>query len=440
MTVHGFPGYASDSALPTAAEIAKPAQVVSVAKLEGVLSQIPRPTSGVDVTVSVTSPRRNFEEIETWHWWEVAVEGERLSISSGGHFFRPSTGGDSFTTMRWAASPEEASEWGDYRESLWMVPDVRSFPDGVASIDLAAGGYTVEVTDEDNPLLKDHESDDEEDVDNETDVEPNEEEDEQQPGNEDTPWTWSVAPIDASEEQLASTVDPAEVDANEPRYAYGVQNCGSCGCTLNKRGLFVDGRLRGDLMWGNMCGPCFDGQGEGIGWGKGQLYACQPDGSWRMVAGWKSPDEPDDDESEASGDEDELAGQQTLFSTLEEPSNPIELYRRGEMIEADQKDWHMALLVFQEMGWQPTRPLEAYAHPLTFITHDEGKEMQRASRSFLVRIQDESLVAMMRDEPLVPPSIQMDLGLLYKMTEFVGGGAFVVGRPGAYEDAKTNDF
>ena len=100
----------------------------------------------------------------------------------------------------------------------------------------------------------------------------------------------------------------------------------------------------------------------------------------------------------------------------------------------------MALLIFQEMGWQPARPIEAYGHPLTFITHNDGKDMQRAGRSLLVRIQDESFLSLMRDEPLVPPSVQMDLGLLYQMTEFVGGGAFVVGRPGAYEDAKANDF
>lgn len=52
-----------------------------------------------------------------------------------------------------------------------MVPDVLSFPDSVAGIDLEAGGYTVEVTDEDNTLLGGDESDDEEDV------EPNDEED-----------------------------------------------------------------------------------------------------------------------------------------------------------------------------------------------------------------------------------------------------------------------
>jgi hypothetical protein len=36
----------------------------------------------------------------------------------------------------------------------------------------------------------------------------------------------------------------------------------SCGCALNERGLFVDGRLRGDLIWGNMCASCFAKRGE----------------------------------------------------------------------------------------------------------------------------------------------------------------------------------
>lgn len=103
------------------AESTRPAELVSVAKLRVVLSRLPRVTSGMDVKVSVASPRRNFGEIETWHWWEVAVEGERLCISSGGHFYRPSTGGDSFSTMSWVAIPEVPTELEDYRESLWMV-------------------------------------------------------------------------------------------------------------------------------------------------------------------------------------------------------------------------------------------------------------------------------------------------------------------------------
>jgi len=60
------------------------AEVVSVAKSQHVLSRLPKVTSGLDVTVSVKSPRRKFGEIETWHSWEVAVGEGTLSLSSGG--------------------------------------------------------------------------------------------------------------------------------------------------------------------------------------------------------------------------------------------------------------------------------------------------------------------------------------------------------------------
>lgn len=296
-----------------AAETLRPAELVSVAKLQHVLSVLPRVTPDLKVTVQVTGPRNRFGEIRTWHYWEVAVEGERLSISSGGHFFRPSTGGDSFTTMTWAAIPEEAPEMNDYQGSLWMVPGVLSFPDGVARIDFASGRYKIEVTDEDNQLLEDDEDTDE----------------------------------DTDRGESEATPEPDE--------------------------------------------------------------------------------EANDEEEEAADGDDEPAVQQTLFS----PSSSIELYRRDEMIEVAQNDWHMALLIFQEMGWQPARPLEAHARPLTFIKQDEGEAMQRAGRS---------LLALIRNEPFVSTSVQMDLGLFYQLTEFVGGGAFIVGGPGSYEDAKANDF
>ena len=66
-----------------------------------------------------------------------------------------------------------------------------------------------------------------------------------------------MTPIDAVEKRLASTIDSAQVDSKEPAHAYGVQNCDFCKYVLKERGLFVDGRLRGDLMWGNMCAKCF---------------------------------------------------------------------------------------------------------------------------------------------------------------------------------------
>jgi hypothetical protein len=164
--------------------------------------------------------------------------------------------------------------------------------------------------------------------------------------------------------------------------------------------------------------------------------------AWSELA--PEPDEEPDDEddlNEGEGVPDDGADpvdnnppsavQQTLFVADDEPRHSIELYRRDEMIEADQKDWHMTLLIFQEMGWRPERPLEAYAHSRAFIKHDEGEAMQRAGRSLFAAIQQ---------EPSVSASVRMDLGLFYRLTEFVGVGAFIVGRPGSYEDAKENDF
>jgi hypothetical protein len=271
-----------------AAETLRPAELVSVARLQHVLSVLPRVTADLNVTVQVTGPRREFGEIETWHYWEVAVEGDRLSVSSGGHFHQPSTGGDGFTTMNWSAMPEEPSEFGDYRPTLRMVPDVQSFPDGVADIDFGSGAYKIEITDSDNELLEEEE-DTEEDTDDE---EPPEnlsagEEYEESESNVVPREPWSVIPLDAAEKRLAAMIDPAEVDANEAQHAYNAENCGSCGCLLSDRGLFVDGRLRGQPVWGNMCANCFESKGDGIGWGRGQLYARQSSGSWRFVAGFR---------------------------------------------------------------------------------------------------------------------------------------------------------
>ena len=142
------------------AETLHPAELVSVAKLQHVLSILPRVAHNLEVTVSVVGPRRKFGEIETWHYWEIGIEGKQLSISSGGHFYQPSTGGDSFTTMNWTAVPEEPAELGDYRATLEMVPDVQSFPEAVAGIEFASGAYRIEITDSENSLLEEDEDTD----------------------------------------------------------------------------------------------------------------------------------------------------------------------------------------------------------------------------------------------------------------------------------------
>jgi hypothetical protein len=265
----------------------RPAELVSVAKLLHVFTVLPKVTPGLEVTVSVISPRRNFDEIETFHWWDVGVEGERLSIISGGHFYRPSTGGDTFRTIDWAAVPGEPAESEDHRASLQIVPDVQSFSDGVASIDFASGNYTVEVTDGDNPLLEDDgESNDEHsnEVADSDQARPEGDADEEvQESSE----VWSVTAIDATEMLVASVIDPDEVDANAPAYAYGVADCGLCQYPLDGRGIFVDGWLRDERITTNMCAACFASKGKGIGWGIGQLNAMQSNGRWRRVAGFR---------------------------------------------------------------------------------------------------------------------------------------------------------
>jgi hypothetical protein len=60
--------------------------------------------------------------------------------------------------------------------------------------------------------------------------------------------------------------------------------------------LFVDGKLRGEANWVNMCAACFLQKGEGIGWGVGQLYARQADERWRLLRGFP-PSNPRDDTS-----------------------------------------------------------------------------------------------------------------------------------------------
>ena len=110
---------------------------------------------------------------------------------------------------------------------------------------------------------------------------------------------------------------------------------------------------------------------------------------------------------------------------------PIDLYRRDEVIELDQEEWQMALLIFKEMGWRRARPLEAYVNPLTFVKHDEGRGMEQAGRA---------LFNVIDREPIVSASVQMDLGLFHRVTEFVGGGSFIVGRQGSYAQAKAKDF
>lgn len=138
-----------------ASGVLRPAEVVSVAKLQHVISRLPRVTSGVEVRVDVKGPWRRSGDIKARHWWAVSVDDGELAIESGGWLQMPSTGGETFRTMTWEALPGETAELDDYRDHLAIVPGVQSFPIAVDTMDFTTGDYTASVDDPDNLLLQD---------------------------------------------------------------------------------------------------------------------------------------------------------------------------------------------------------------------------------------------------------------------------------------------
>jgi hypothetical protein len=155
-----------------AARSTKHGQSKSAAKLLRILSNLPEFPSEKYVSVSVIRRSRRYGDITTSRWWEVLVEGRRIAISSGGYFYRPPSGGDSFTAMEWSATPHEAAQFNDYRDVNEIVPDLRSFPEEVATVDLGSEGYSLEIYDEDNPLLEENERKNDDDGDDDDDESP----------------------------------------------------------------------------------------------------------------------------------------------------------------------------------------------------------------------------------------------------------------------------
>lgn len=129
-----------------------PAQLVSVAKLQHVLSKLPHVTEDVRVTVSVA--------------WSVNQDGNRgasgftltaddgdLSLSCGGSEYTEGVGSDSFTTMSWSAYPGYETDYDGSWDSDWMGSQEPGALDAGTGFPLAE--CHISVCDEDNSLLSD---------------------------------------------------------------------------------------------------------------------------------------------------------------------------------------------------------------------------------------------------------------------------------------------
>jgi len=248
------------------ADFVTPAEIVSVAKVLHVLKRLPQRSTELTVAISLSGPTRQFGEHRIYHFWQVNVFDSEVEISSGGHFYRKSTGGDTFTCMNWSGQPGVEADYGDFLAQHKIVDDAQPYDQEIAAVDLTQAGYTLSVTDDENPLLEEYDESD-----------PAE-----QSGEVESP----EVKYTEADQQLAKLADEAEGRRIGDYYSNPPETCDACGCEMAQRAFFVDARLRGQIMFDSLCAECFLAKGEGIGWGQGQLYQREPDGEWLLVAGF----------------------------------------------------------------------------------------------------------------------------------------------------------
>lgn len=107
------------------------------------LASLPDVVSNLNISFTLTGPRRKFGDHEIYHFWTVEFVEDQIEIASGGHFYRPSTGGDTFTSFRWGAYPGFETECHEYSSSLRIVDDAKPFASEIHDLDLSERGYSV---------------------------------------------------------------------------------------------------------------------------------------------------------------------------------------------------------------------------------------------------------------------------------------------------------
>lgn len=120
----------------------------------------------------------------------------------------------------------------------------------------------------------------------------------------------------------------------------------------------------------------------------------------------------DDDDNELLRDDDSSEG--------EHPDAWLEVCREGEKIKLTLKEWRAALVAFKESGWDAGEDLDVYTETGIAIGREDGLAMQEAGYSLWRMIDQNAVLAQ---------SVGLDIDLFFRLTEFVGKGAFSVRMP-----------
>lgn len=249
-----------------------------LARIGQVLAAMPDVSDPLVASIALTGPRRRFGPHEIYHWWEISIEEHAIIVTSGGHFYRKSTGGDTFTSMRWFAIPGAVPEFDDYLDSLRIVDDAAPFPEEVTRLILTEPGYSLRVTERGEELLGD-------DVESEGAGAPHEVGTPESEVDSHDSSVWDAA--------LEKYVDLERAEVEECTCGMAPEACDMCGHSLVQARFFVDGRLPRSGEWAYLCTKCAHHLGVQIGWGKGQLFARKA--SWLLVGGFAPPESSESD-------------------------------------------------------------------------------------------------------------------------------------------------
>lgn len=133
------------------------AQLVSIAKVQHVLSKLPRVTEEVRVTISL-SWSVNQDGNRGSSGWDFTVADGELNVHCGGSEYTEGVGSDSFTTMSWSAYPGHETDYDGSWDSAWMGSEYPGALDAGTGFPL--GECHISIYDEDNPLLSDEDEPD----------------------------------------------------------------------------------------------------------------------------------------------------------------------------------------------------------------------------------------------------------------------------------------